>query len=47
MNQRIKSAVRGVAEANKCDCVFRKRDLKRSNGLEVANLTKAVLREMR
>ncbi len=47
MNARIKSAVQEVAEAHKCDCVFRKRDLKRSNGLDIANLTKEVLRELR
>lgn len=47
MNERIRTAVSEVAEEQKRDCVFRKRDLKRANGLSVTNLTRMVLDSLR
>jgi hypothetical protein len=47
MNQRLRKVVARIAEAHGCDCVFRTRDLKESNGLRVVNLTKAVLGSLR
>ena len=47
MNQRLRGLIAQIAEDQGCDCVFRTRDLKESNGLPVVNLTKAVLRGLR
>jgi len=47
MNQRLRKVIAKIAYAQGCDCVFRNRDLKESNGLSVVNLTKAVLRDLR
>lgn len=47
MNERIRTVASQVAEDHNRDCVFRKRDLKRSNGLSIVNLTKMVLESLR
>ena len=46
MNKRIRRAVIQVAEAEKRDCVIRRRDIKDARGLTVQNVTKAVIRQL-
>jgi len=46
MNGRIKRAAATAADAVDRDCVVRHGDIKNSNGLEVADLTNAVIAEL-
>ena len=46
MNTRIKSAVQSAAQSESRDCVVRKGDIKDKGGLDVADLTDAVITEV-